>query len=69
MKKPKPPIRTYLVKDEKELEKIKEMYPQSDFIRCLKWVELRLPEGACLVINDKGYKRFRLETKGKSLND
>ena len=63
MKKPKPPIRTYLVKDEKELEKIKEMYPQSDFIRCLKWVELRLPEGACLVINDKGYRRFRLETK------
>lgn len=63
MKKPKPPIRTYLVKDEKELEKIKEMYPQSDFIRCLKWVELRLPEGAYLVINDKGYQRFRLETK------
>ena len=63
MKKPKPPIRTYLVKDKEELEKIKEMYPQSDFIRCLKWVELRLPEGACLVINDKGYHRFRLETK------
>ena len=63
MKKPKPPIRTYLVKDEKELEKIKEMYPQSDFIRCLKWVELRLPDGVCLVINDKGYQRFRLEMK------
>ena len=63
MKKPKPPIRTYLVKDEKELEKIKEMYPQSDFIRCLKWIELRLPDGVCLVINDKGYQRFRLETK------
>ncbi len=63
MKKPKPPIRTYLVKDKEELEKIKKMYPQSDFIKCLKWVELRLPEGACLVINDKGYKRFRLETK------
>ena len=63
MKKPKSPIRTYLVKDEKELEKIKEMYPQSDFIRCLKWIELRLPDGACLVINDKGYQRFRLETK------
>ena len=63
MKKPKPPIRTYLVKDEEELEKIKEIYPQSDFVRCLKWVELRLPEGDCLVINDKGYQRFRLETK------
>ena len=63
MKKPKPPIRTYLVKDKEELEKIKEMYPQSDFIRCLKWVELRLPDGACLVINDKNYHRFRLETK------
>jgi hypothetical protein len=63
MKKPKPPIRTYLVKDKEELEKIKEMYPQSDFIRCLKWVELRLPDGACLVINDKGYQRFRLEMK------
>lgn len=63
MKKPKPPIRTYLLKDEEELEKIKEIYPQSDFVRCLKWVELRLPDGACLVINDKGYQRFRLETK------
>ena len=63
MRKPKPPTRTYLVKDREKLEKIKEMYPQSDFIRCLKWVELRLPEGACLVINDKGYHRFRLETK------
>lgn len=63
MKKPKPPIRTYLVKDEEELEKIREMYPASDFIRCLKWVELRLPDGACLVINDKGYQRFRLEMK------
>ena len=63
MKKPKPPIRTFLVKDKEELEKIKEMYPQSDFIRCLKWVELRLPDGACLVINDEDYRRFRLETK------
>jgi len=63
VKKPKPPIRTYLVKDEEELEKIKKIYPQSDFVRCLKWVELRLPDGHCLVINDKGYQRFRLETK------
>lgn len=63
MKKPKPPIRTYFLKDEEELEKIKKIYPQSDFVRCLKWVELRLPGGACLVINDKGYQRFRLETK------
>ena len=62
MKKPKPPIRTFLVKDEKELEKIKEMYPQSDFIRCLKWVELRLPEKASIAINNKDYHRFRLET-------
>ena len=62
MKKPKPPIRTYLVKDKEELEKIKEMYPQSDFIRCLKWVELRLPEKASITINNKDYHRFRLET-------
>lgn len=63
MRKPKPPIRTYFVKDKEELEKIKEMYPESDSIKCLTWVELRLPDGACLVINDKGYQRFRLETK------
>lgn len=63
MRKPKPPIRTYLVKDKEELEKIKEMYPQSDSVRCLKWVELRLPERTCLIINDKGYHRFRLKTK------
>lgn len=63
MKKLKPPIRTYLVENEKELERIRSMYPESDFVRCLKWVELRLPERACLVINDKGYRRFRLELK------
>lgn len=63
MRKPKPPIRTYLVKDKEELEKIKEMYPQSDFVRCLKWVELRLPDGYWIDINDKGYHKFRLETK------
>ena len=62
MKKPKPPIRTFLVKDKEELEKIKEMYPQSDFIRCLKWVVLRLPEKDSIAINNKDYHRFRLET-------
>ena len=63
MKKPKPPIRTYLLKDEEELNKIREMYAEADFVRCKDWVELRLPEGACLIINDKGYRRFRLENK------
>ena len=63
MKKPKPPIRTYLVENEKELNKIRRMYAEADFVRCKDWVELRLPEGTCLVINDKGYQRFRLETK------
>jgi hypothetical protein len=63
MKKPKPPIRTLVLKTEEELEKIRSIYPQSDFIRCLKWVELRLPEGASLIINDKAYQRFRLENK------
>ena len=62
MKKPKPPIRTYLVKDKEELEKIRKMYPQSDFIRCLKWAELRLPEKVSITINSKDYHRFRLET-------
>jgi hypothetical protein len=63
MKKPKPPIRTYLVENEKELERIRGMHSESDFVRCLKWVELRLPKGACLEISDKGYHRFRLESE------
>jgi len=63
MRKPKPPIRTLVVKTQQELDRVREMYPESNFIRCLKWVELRLPEGTCLVINDKGYQRFRLENK------
>lgn len=63
MKKPKPPIRTLIVKTQQELDKIRGMYSESDFVRCLKWVELRLPDGACLVINDKGYHRFRLESE------
>lgn len=61
MKKPKPPIRTLILKTEEELNKIKKMYPSSDFVRCTNWVELRLPEGASIIINDKGYHRFRLE--------
>jgi hypothetical protein len=63
MKKPKPPIRTLVLQTQQELDRIKEMYSESDFIRCLKWVELRLPEGASLIINDKAYQRFRLENK------
>jgi hypothetical protein len=63
MKKPKPPIRTLALKTPQELDRIREMYSESDFIRCLKWVELRLPEGASLIINDKAYHRFRLENK------
>jgi len=63
MKKPKPPIRTLVLQTQQELDRIKEMYSESDFIRCLKWVELRLPEGASLIINDKAYHRFRLENK------
>jgi hypothetical protein len=63
MKKPKPPIRTLVVKTQQELDRVREMYPESDFIRCLKWVELRLPDGVCLAINNKGYQRFRLEMK------
>lgn len=63
MKKPKPPIRTYFVESEKELDKIRRMYAEADFVRCKDWVELRLPNGHYLVINDKGYHRFRLETK------
>lgn len=63
MEKRKPPIRTLILETEKELNKIKEMYPASDLVRCRKWVELRLPEGAMVVINDKGYQRFRVENK------
>jgi hypothetical protein len=63
MKKPKPPIRTLVLQTQQELDRIREMYPSSDFIRCLKWVELRLPEGTSLIINDKAYHRFRLENK------
>jgi hypothetical protein len=63
MKKPKPPIRTYPVKDREELDKIKEMYPESDSIKCLTWVELRLPDKASITINNKEYHRFRLEMK------
>jgi hypothetical protein len=63
MKKPKPPIRTLVLQTQQELDRIREMYSESDFIRCLKWVELRLPEGASLIINDKAYHRFRLENK------
>jgi hypothetical protein len=63
MKKPKPQPKTFTVETREELDRIKTMYPQSDFIRCLKWVELRLPEGASLIINDKAYHRFRLENK------
>lgn len=63
MKKPKPPIRTLVLQTEEELNKIKKMYPESDFVRCINWVELRLPDGASLIINDKAYHRFRLENK------
>jgi hypothetical protein len=63
MKKPKPPIRTLVLQTEEELNKIKKMYPESDFVRCIKWIELRLPEKASLIINGKNYHRFRLESK------
>jgi hypothetical protein len=63
MKKPKPPINTLVLETEEELERIRGMYPSSDFIRCLKWVELRLPDRISIIINDKSYQRFRLESK------
>jgi hypothetical protein len=63
MKKPKPQPKTFTVETREELDKIKTMYPQSDFIRCLTWVELRLPDKASITINNKEYHRFRLEMK------
>ena len=60
MKTPKPIKRTLIVETEEALRKIQKLYPDSDFIRGLKYIELRLPTGANVIVNDKGYQIVRL---------
>lgn len=63
MKTPKPIKRTLIVETEEALRKIQKLYPDSDFIRGLKYIELRLPTGANAIVNDKVYQTVRFNFK------
>lgn len=53
--------RTLIVETEKALRKIQKLYPDSDFIRGLKYIELRLPTGANAIVNNRAYQIIRFE--------
>jgi hypothetical protein len=63
MKKPKPQPRVLTVETEREFRKIKQLFPSINPIRYNEYLELRLPFGALIDINDKGFNIVRLKTK------
>ena len=63
MKKPKPQPRVLTVETEREFRKIKQLFPSIDPIRYNEYLELRLPIGASIDVNDKGFNIVRLKTK------
>jgi hypothetical protein len=63
LKKPKPQPRVLTVETEGEFRKIKQLFPSIHPIRHLEYLELRLPFGAFIDVNDKGFNIVRLKTK------
>jgi hypothetical protein len=55
--------RVLTVETEREFRKIKQLFPFIIPIRYNEYLELRLPLGAVIDVNDKGFNIVRLKTK------